>query len=549
MDRTRCLGGRYRLEQVLGQGGMAKVWLAYDLLLFRSVAVKVLRPELAADAEQWARFRREAVSAALLGHPSVVAVYDAGEDMTDGAPVPYLVMEYVEGITLLQLVRDERITSSEHALKLTAGVLEALEHAHRHRIVHRDVKPANAMLSHEGTVKVMDFGIARSMGLADTTLTRTAMVLGTAEYLSPEQARGEQVDCRTDVYSTGCLLYELLTGHPPFTGDTPLAVAMKHLSDPPVPPSAHIPGLPAAYDALVLRALAKDRADRYQTAEEMHSAIREILAARPTTPASPLPDPPSKDHTRQLPSEGSRKTRPVRRRRIRWALQATAALLTTGLATYIISGWQATARASVSAPSLIGMTIAEARSNAQAAGVRMQRVRYRVCPQPTTPAGRVCEQEPSPGTQVSPHTILRVTMSLGGPVTGYRVSSATAAVGGGGISNAGRMNSDRGEVEQNSAQETIAQGGGVYNRGTLTTNRLDIERNTSTGTGAQRGGLTNASSGNASLTRTEVKHNIASTAPGGINKRPGGMVTLNDSEVEHNKPSNCTPTVVPDGVN
>ncbi|MGW1892428.1 protein kinase domain-containing protein [Streptomyces sp. NPDC002004] len=413
MDRTRCLGGRYRLEQVLGQGGMAEVWLAYDLLLFRSVAVKMLRPELAADAEQWARFRREAVSAALLGHPSVVAVYDAGEDMTDGAPVPYLVMEYVEGITLLQLVRDKMITSPEHALELTAGVLEALEHAHHHHIVHRDVKPANAMLSHEGTVKVMDFGIARSM--ADTALTRTSMVLGTAEYLSPEQARGEQVDCRTDLYSTGCLLYELLTGRPPFTGDAPLAVAMKHVSDSPVPPSAHAPGLPAVYDAVVLRALAKDVADRYQTAEEMHGAIREILAGRPTAAVSPLPDPPPRVHTRQLPSAGSRKTRPVRRRRIRWALQATAALLTTGLATYTISGWQATARTSVSAPSLIGTTMAEARSNAQAAGVRIQRVRHRVCPQPATPAGRVCEQVPSPGTRVSRHTVVRVTLSLGTP--------------------------------------------------------------------------------------------------------------------------------------
>lgn len=415
MDRTRCLGGRYRLEHVLGQGGMAEVWLAYDLLLFRSVAVKVLRPELAADAEQWARFRREAVSAALLGHPSVVAVYDAGEDMTNGAPVPYLVMEYVEGITLLQLMRDERITGPEHALELTVGVLEALEHAHRHGIIHRDVKPANAMLSREGTVKVMDFGIARSMNPTDTALTRTSMVLGTAEYLSPEQARGEQVDCRTDLYSTGCLLYELLTGLPPFTGDTPLGVAMKHLSDPPVPPSAHTPGLPAAYDSLVLRALAKDRADRYQTAEEMRGAIREVLAAPPTTVTALLPDPPPAAEPRKPPSRGAWKTRPMRRRRIRWALQAVAALLTTGLASYMIGGGQTSVRTSVSAPSLIGMTMTEALSTAQAAGVRMQRARHHVCPQPATPAGRVCEQIPSPGTQVSRHSVMRITLSLGTP--------------------------------------------------------------------------------------------------------------------------------------
>ncbi|GHE09583.1 protein kinase domain-containing protein [Streptomyces alanosinicus] len=416
MDRTRCLGGRYRLEQVLGRGGMAEVWLAYDVLLFRSVAVKMLRPELAADGEHWARFRREAVSTALLGHSSLVAVYDAGEDTADGVPAPYLVMEYVQGTTLLQLVRDKRITGPEHALQLTAGVLEALEHAHHHGIIHRDIKSANAMVSREGVVKVMDFGIARSTTLTDTALTRTSMVLGTAEYLSPEQARGEQVDCRTDLYSTGCLLYELLTGLPPFTGDTPLAVAMKHLSEPPVAPSARVPGLPRAYDTLVLRALSKDRADRYQTAEEMHGAIREILADRPTAVTPHLPDPSATvRQPRQLPPRRAQTSRLMRRRRIRWALQATAALLTTGLATCMVSGWQATARPSATAPTLVGMTMAEARSHAQAVGMRVQRVWHRACPRPGTPAGEVCEQTPSPGTQMSRHTIVHVTLSLGTP--------------------------------------------------------------------------------------------------------------------------------------
>lgn len=395
---------------------MADVWLAQDLLLFRSVAVKTLRPELAADAEHWARFRREAFSAALLGHPSVVAVYDTGEDMADDGPVPYLVMEYVKGATLLQLVRDKRIAGPEQALELTVGVLEALEHAHRHGIVHRDIKPANAMLSHEGTVKVMDFGIARSVDLAGTTLTRTSVVLGTAEYLSPEQARGEQVDCRTDLYSTGCLLYELLTGRPPFTGDSPLAVAMKHLSDPPVPPSAHAPGLPAAYDTLVLRALAKDRAERYQTAEAMRDAIGEVLAGRATAVTSPLPTPPpTVRYTPLPPPKGPRKGRSVRRRRIRWALQATVALLATAMGTYLITGSHVSPRAPVAAPSLIGKTMAEARSSAQTVGVRVQPARHRVCPQPATPIGRVCEQTPSPGSHVPRHTIMWVTVSLGTP--------------------------------------------------------------------------------------------------------------------------------------
>ncbi|MFJ5035162.1 protein kinase [Streptomyces sp. NPDC088560] len=419
MDRSRHLGGRYRLEEVLGHGGMAEVWLAYDVLLFRQVAVKTLRPELAADAEHWARFRREVVSAALLGHPSVVAVYDAGEDTIDGHLVPYLVMEYVKGATLLQLVREEPVVGPEYALELTAGVLEALDHAHRHGIVHRDIKPANVMLGDEGTVKVTDFGIARSVDRAGTTLTRTSVVVGTAEYLSPEQARGEQVDVRTDLYSTGCLLYELLTRRPPFTGDSPLAVAMKHLSEPPVPPSVHVPQLPAAYDTLVLRALAKDRADRYQTAEEMRDAIGKVLTERATpvtsAPLAPPAPPATLRHTQPQPPRDPRKDRPVRRLRIRRPLQAMAVLLGAAVCTYVIIGSHAPARPRIAAPSLIGDTMAEARSSAQAVGVRVQPVRHRACPHPGTPVGRVCEQTPSPGSQVSRHAILRITLSPGTP--------------------------------------------------------------------------------------------------------------------------------------
>ncbi|MGW7824313.1 protein kinase domain-containing protein [Streptomyces puniciscabiei] len=416
MDRSRRLGGRYRLEQVLGRGGMAEVWLAYDLLLFRPVAVKALRPELAADAEHWARFRREVVSTALLGHPSVVAVYDAGEDTIDGHLVPYLVMEYVKGTTLLQFVREARIAGPEHALELTAGVLEALDHAHRHGIVHRDIKPANVMLSHEGTVKVTDFGIARSVDPTGTTLTRTSVVVGTAEYLSPEQARGEQVDVRTDLYSTGCLLYELLTRRPPFTGDTPLAVAMQHLSAPPMPPSAHVPQLPTAYDTLVLRALAKDRADRYQTAEEMRDAIGKVLADRATAVASPLPETPATVRHPRLPwPRGARKERPAQRRRIRRPLLTMAVLLAAAVCTYVITGSHAPARSRVTAPSLIGETMNEARSSGQAVGVRIQPIQHRACPHPGTPVGRVCEQTPSPGSEVPRHAVLRVVLSPGTP--------------------------------------------------------------------------------------------------------------------------------------
>jgi serine/threonine protein kinase len=325
-------------------------------------------------------------------------------------------MEYVKGTTLLQFVREARIAGPEHALELTVGVLEALDHAHRHGIVHRDIKPANVMLSHEGIVKVTDFGIARSVDRTGTTLTRTSVVVGTAEYLSPEQARGEQVDVRTDLYSTGCLLYELLTRRPPFTGDTPLAVAMKHLSELPVPPSAHAPQLPAAYDTLVLRALAKDRADRYQTAEEMRDAIGKVLAGRATAVTSPLPDSPATvRHTKMASPLDPRKERSVRRRRISRRLLAMAVLLAVGVCVSVIAGSHTPARSRLAAPSLIGDSMTEARSNAQAVGVRVQPIRHRVCPHPGTPIGRVCDQTPLPGSEVPRHAILRVTLSPGTP--------------------------------------------------------------------------------------------------------------------------------------
>ncbi|UQA94308.1 Stk1 family PASTA domain-containing Ser/Thr kinase [Streptomyces halobius] len=288
MEEPRRLGGRYELGSVLGRGGMAEVYLAHDTRLGRTVAVKTLRVDLARDPSFQARFRREAQSAASLNHPSIVAVYDTGEDYVDGVSIPYIVMEYVDGSTLRELLHSGRKLLPERSLEMTIGVLQALEYSHRAGIVHRDIKPANVMLTRSGQVKVMDFGIARAMGDAGMTMTQTAAVIGTAQYLSPEQAKGEQVDARSDLYSTGCLLYELLTVRPPFVGDSPVAVAYQHVREEPQKPSNFDPEITPEMDAIVLKALVKDPDYRYQSADEMRADIEAALEGQPVAATSAM---------------------------------------------------------------------------------------------------------------------------------------------------------------------------------------------------------------------------------------------------------------------
>jgi eukaryotic-like serine/threonine-protein kinase len=271
------LGGRYELGDLLGIGGMAVVRLATDLRLKRTVAVKMLRGELAESPAFQTRFRREARAAASLDHPAVVSVYDAGEDTVDGMVASYIVMEYVQGQTLRDVVRSGPV-EARRALEITADVLDALATSHRNGIVHRDIKPANVMVTPSGDVKVMDFGVARAVADMSASLTQTSAVIGTAHYLSPEQARGESVDARSDVYSTGCLLYELLTGRPPFQGDSAIAVAYQHVREPAQPPSIHTPGLAPDIDSVVMGALAKHADERYQSAEQMRAGILAVLS-------------------------------------------------------------------------------------------------------------------------------------------------------------------------------------------------------------------------------------------------------------------------------
>ncbi|MDR1237642.1 MAG: Stk1 family PASTA domain-containing Ser/Thr kinase [Propionibacteriaceae bacterium] len=281
-DEPRLLGGRYQLGALLGRGGMAEVRHARDTRLNRDVAVKQLRVDLATDPTFQERFRREAQAAAGLNHPNIVAVYDTGEepDPATGVRVPYIVMELVEGHTLREILRTGRQIQPRKALEFTEGVLEALNYSHRAGIIHRDIKPANVMLTPDGSVKVMDFGIARAVADTSATMTQTAAVIGTAQYLSPEQARGEPVDARSDIYSAGCLLYELLVGRPPFTGDSPVSVAYQHVRELPIPPSQIDPMITGGMDTVVLKALAKNPVDRYQSAAMMRDDIARLLAGQ-----------------------------------------------------------------------------------------------------------------------------------------------------------------------------------------------------------------------------------------------------------------------------
>ena len=276
----RLVGGRYELGAGIGYGGMAEVYRGRDVRLGRDVAVKVLRSDLARDPNFLKRFQREAQSAAGLNHPAIVSVYDTGEDYINGTQLPYIVMEFVEGRTLREVLQQEGPFPERRAMEITSDICAALDYSHHLGIIHRDIKPANVMLSPDGTVKVMDFGIAKANNATSSTMTATQAVIGTAQYLSPEQAQGKKVDARSDVYSTGVLFYEILTGEPPFRGDNPVAVAYQHVREIPDPPSRHLPALSATADAIAMHALEKDPDHRYASAGEMRDDLERAIAGR-----------------------------------------------------------------------------------------------------------------------------------------------------------------------------------------------------------------------------------------------------------------------------
>lgn len=445
MEEPRRLGGRYELGSVLGRGGMAEVYLAHDTRLGRTVAVKTLRADLARDPSFQARFRREAQSAASLNHPAIVAVYDTGEDYVDGVSIPYIVMEYVDGSTLRELLHSGRRLLPERTLEMTVGILQALEYSHRAQIVHRDIKPANVMLTRTGQVKVMDFGIARAMGDSGMTMTQTAAVIGTAQYLSPEQAKGEQVDARSDLYSTGCLLYELLAVRPPFVGDSPVAVAYQHVREEPQPPSNFDPEITPEMDAIVLKALTKDPDYRYQSADEMRADIEACLDGQPVAataamgavgyggyggynqdqPTTALRQAdPNSAQTSMLPpvnpDDGGYgyDDRPDRRRQKK-SNTSTILLIVAGI--LVLIGAILIGKSvfgdngddgSLKVPNLVGSTVPEAERLAENAGVVLKVGGKEPCE--AQPKGKICSQTPDSGEMKEKETVT-VVVSTGAP--------------------------------------------------------------------------------------------------------------------------------------
>ncbi|HEV2934063.1 MAG TPA: Stk1 family PASTA domain-containing Ser/Thr kinase [Streptosporangiaceae bacterium] len=432
MTQPRLLGGRYELDGVVGRGGMAEVYRARDIRLDRIVAIKTLRADLARDQIFQARFRREAQSAASLNHPNVVAVYDTGEDMATGVPVPYIVMEYVDGRTVRDLLQDGHRLLPERSLEIIDGVLRALDYSHQAGIVHRDIKPGNVMVTRNGDIKVMDFGIARAMSDAQATMTQTAQVIGTAQYLSPEQARGERVDSRSDLYSTGCLLYELLTGRPPFTGDSPVAIAYQHVRENPIPPSRVDPDVPAWADAIVLKAMAKSPADRYQTAADMRADLQRAasglpVAAAPPTRVDMYPQtqrmgadtmmagrtsaiPPVEDYEYAGYRRGERRGGGGRRW-VPWVLGLVLVLgVVIGVAYYLLAGGK-----TYSVPLVDNQTVAMAQQEIAQAHLRSTLVEQ---PSATVAKGLVIDSSPPQGNNVPANTLVTLFVSKGAaPVT------------------------------------------------------------------------------------------------------------------------------------
>jgi len=421
MTTPQHLSDRYEVGEILGFGGMSEVHMARDLRLHRDVAIKVLRADLARDPSFYLRFRREAQNAAALNHPAIVAVYDTGEADTPTGPLPYIVMEYVDGVTLRDVVHTEGPMPSQRAIEVIADACQALNFSHQHGIIHRDVKPANIMISKAGAVKVMDFGIARALADAGNPVTQTAAVIGTAQYLSPEQARGVKVDARSDVYSLGCVLYEMLTGEPPFVGDSAVAVAYQHVREDPVPPSERHSGISPELDAVVLKALAKNPENRYQTAAEMRTDLVKVHSGE--TPDAPkiLTDAERTSFLSATPSHGrTERIGPVshqpryqeRERRgsvARWLAAVAILAVLTVVVTIAINTFGGSTR-DVQVPDVSGQPSADAIAALQNLGFQTTEQRNA---DSEVPPGRVISTDPPANTSVGAGEVIQVNVSYG----------------------------------------------------------------------------------------------------------------------------------------
>lgn len=431
---TRLLAARYELGPLIGRGGMSDVHLAVDAKLGRRVAVKLLKSTLAADPVFRTRFRHEAQAAARMAHPTIVRVFDAGEEIVrDPAGgdtiVPYIVMEHVEGRLLKEIIADGPVPLPE-ATRIAEGILTALEYSHRAGVVHRDIKPGNIMVTSSGQVKVMDFGIARAISDSAATVAQTSSILGTAQYFSPEQARGETVDARTDLYASGVVLFEMLTGRPPFQGGSAVAVAYQHVSEAPLPPSALNPAIPAAVDAVVLHALAKDRFQRFQTAsefrEDLSAAASGLVPPKRIDEAAdfsatlfgvnPQATADTESAMRQLSvdDDDERRSRTQTRPPVAW-IWAGIAVVAVVIAAVLFWAFNLERApldnaVGVQVPNVVGMTYDEGGQILLNAELRPE---PRTQVSPTVPEGDIISTDPPAGVTVSPGQVVDVVVSAG----------------------------------------------------------------------------------------------------------------------------------------
>jgi serine/threonine-protein kinase len=458
-QRARLLAGRYQIGELIGRGGMADVRMGKDARLGRAVAIKLLKPSLATDPAFRVRFRREAQDAAKMAHPTIVRIFDAGEEtVTDPngneAQIPFIIMEYVDGRLLKDILAEGPLDPAE-AVRIVGQVLTALEYSHRAGVVHRDIKPGNIMIASNGQVKVMDFGIARAISESSATIAETSAIVGTAQYFSPEQARGEAVDARTDLYSTGVVLFELLTGRAPFRGENPVAVAYQHVNQNPVLPSQINPKVSHSLDAVVLRALSKDRFARYQSAaefrQELEAAADGAAPARRDAPANdfnatlfgvnPQATAGSEATMRQLTiDQDERAARTQTRPPAAWIWAGVVVTIAIIVAVVV---WTLTlpkttglgSDLSVSVPNVAKMSYSAAEKKLKSLGLVPERVGEA---SNTIDSGDVIHTTPQSGASVGPKQLIKVFVSAGHAtvtvpdVTGMSASAAQTA-----LSNAG----------------------------------------------------------------------------------------------------------------
>lgn len=436
----RIGGGRYEIRSLIGRGGMAEVHQAYDTLLSRVVAIKMLRIDLAKDTVFLTRFRREALASASLNHENIVQVYDTGEQVVaapDGTEVhvPYIVMELVEGHTVHQLLTDGQPVPINEAVEIMSGVLNALEYSHKRGLVHRDIKPGNVMLTNSGKIKVMDFGIARALEDSGQTMTSTDAVVGTAQYLSPEQARGETVDTRSDLYSCGCMLFELLTGRAPFKGDSAVSVAYQHVAEMPPLPSAIAADISPELDRMVMKSLAKRPEERYQDAASMRSDMVRAAAgaaiSAPMLPPLPVTTPTegiAAPHTSYAPAQWSQVlgedpdnedeekeiAQKKKKRKTIWAvvMGILAAIALIAVVWWLITSNKNQEPEQVAIPeNIIGMTAIEAQRSLEDLGLVMEQ--GQAIASDTVDKGKVAATDPKPGSLVDIGSTVTIQLSSG----------------------------------------------------------------------------------------------------------------------------------------